>query len=61
MWKEVIIDTEISMAVLFARHIGSDVDSVWTMVHLEERNDWRQPELKTFDYHWSFGDQQPLT
>ena len=61
MWKEIIIDTEISMAVLFARHIGSDVDNVWTMVHLEERNDWRQPELKTFDYHWSIGGQQPLT
>lgn len=54
MWKEVIIDTDLSMAVLFARHYGSDIDDVWIMQHVEERDDWRQPELRTFDYHWTF-------
>lgn len=54
MWKEAVIDTEFSMAVLLARHFGSDIDGVWTMLHVDERNDCRRPEHKTMDYHWSF-------
>ncbi|MDK8244118.1 hypothetical protein [Corynebacterium sp. UMB10321] len=54
MWKEAVIDTEFSMAVLFARHYGSEIDGVWTMLHIDERHDRRWPEHKIADYHWSF-------
>ena len=54
MWKEAVIDTEFSMAVLLARHYGSDIDGVWTMLHIDERHDLRKPEHKIANYRWSF-------
>lgn len=54
MWKEAVIDTEFSMAVLLARHYGSDIDDVWTMLHIDERHDLRKPEHKIANYRWSF-------
>lgn len=54
MWKEAVIDTEFSMAVLLARHWGSNIDDVWISLHVEERSDWRAPESKTIDYCWDF-------
>jgi hypothetical protein len=54
MWKEAVIDTEFSMAVLLARHWGSNIDSVWISLHVEELSDWRAPESKTIDYFWDF-------
>lgn len=46
MWKEAVIDTESSIAVLLARHVGSSIDNVGTILHVEDRSEWRKQNSK---------------
>lgn len=54
LWHEVVIDTEFSIAVLYARHVQGGIDNVWTMLRFEERDSRRKPENKSVEYRWSF-------
>ncbi|MGO2864544.1 MAG: hypothetical protein ACTICG_03750 [Corynebacterium casei] len=54
LWHEVVIDTEFSIAVLYARHVQGGIDSVWTMLRFEHNGSPQGFQDKSMQYLWSF-------
>lgn len=52
VWHETVIDSKFSIAVLVARHVGQEIDGIWTLTSVEEFGEDKGASTRSMKYEW---------